>query len=112
MLVKFALDKLKYYQDLEEQGLLIKLPCRIGDIVYRIRHNLDAGKISIFELEVSEINISHVNNSDVTQIVCRNNFEGTRYHYTLEEIGKYVFFTKSEAEQALAKIKGNKSERG
>ena len=27
-------EKLKMYEDLEEQGKLIKLPCRIGDILY------------------------------------------------------------------------------
>ena len=27
-------DELKYYKKLEEQGLLIKLPCKVGDAVY------------------------------------------------------------------------------
>ena len=27
-------EKLKYYEDLEEQGRLIELPCKIGDTVY------------------------------------------------------------------------------
>ena len=27
-------EKLKMYEDLEEQGKLIKLPCTIGDILY------------------------------------------------------------------------------
>lgn len=26
--------KLKDYEDLEEQGLLVKLPCKVGDTVY------------------------------------------------------------------------------
>lgn len=29
-------EKLKHYEDLEEQGLLRKFPCKEGDIVYRI----------------------------------------------------------------------------
>ena len=28
--------KLKEYEDLEEQGLLLKLQCKVGDEVYRI----------------------------------------------------------------------------
>ena len=28
------LTKLKEYQQLEEQGMLIKLPCKVGDVVY------------------------------------------------------------------------------
>jgi hypothetical protein len=31
-----SVDKLRRYEDLEEQGRLIKLPCKIGDVVYRI----------------------------------------------------------------------------
>lgn len=29
-----ALEKLATYEDLEEQGLLVRLPCKVGDIVY------------------------------------------------------------------------------
>lgn len=29
-------EKLAEYEDLEEQGLLIKLPCKVGDTVYKI----------------------------------------------------------------------------
>ena len=32
-----AIDKLAYYEDLEEQGKLIILPCKEGDTVYKIR---------------------------------------------------------------------------
>ena len=31
-----ALNKLAEYEDLEEQGKLIKLPCKVGDRIYRI----------------------------------------------------------------------------
>lgn len=29
-----CIDKLKAYEDLEEQGLLLRLPCKIGDTVW------------------------------------------------------------------------------
>ena len=29
-------EKLKEYEDLEEQGLLLRLPCKVGDALYRI----------------------------------------------------------------------------
>ena len=29
-------EKLREYEDLEEQGLLLKLPCKVGDTVYSI----------------------------------------------------------------------------
>lgn len=36
-IIKLA-DKLREYEDLEEQGLLIRLPCKVGDVVYKIWH--------------------------------------------------------------------------
>ena len=35
------LDKLAHYEDLEEAGRLIELPCKIGDTVYGIRRYHD-----------------------------------------------------------------------
>ena len=32
---RLAIQKLAEYEDLEEQGLLLKLPCKVGDTVYR-----------------------------------------------------------------------------
>ena len=38
--VKMLFNKLKEYEDAEEQGLLLRLPCRLGDIIDRIiSHN-------------------------------------------------------------------------
>lgn len=34
--IKDVLDRLRFYEDLEEQGKLIKLPCKIGDTVYNM----------------------------------------------------------------------------
>ena len=36
-MVAKALEKLAHYEDLEEAGRLIELPCKIGDTVYGIR---------------------------------------------------------------------------
>lgn len=35
-LLKYALEKLAEYEDLEEQGLLLLLPCKVGSTVYAI----------------------------------------------------------------------------
>lgn len=32
------IEKLAYYEDLEEQGLLLELPCKVGDELYRITY--------------------------------------------------------------------------
>lgn len=33
-----AIDKLAHYEDLEERGLLVELPCKVGDTIYSIEH--------------------------------------------------------------------------
>lgn len=40
-----VLDKLAYYEDLEEAGRLIELPCKIGDTVYGIRRYQSERKV-------------------------------------------------------------------
>lgn len=44
-----AVRKLCDYEDLEEQGLLVKLPCKVGDIVY-----VDSAILPIEDMECYE----------------------------------------------------------
>ena len=74
------LEELKAYKDAEEQGLLIRLPCRVGDAVYSVVKD----GLLIVELE----------------------FSLDFYVRRKKDFGKTVFKTKEEAEQALAKMKG------
>ena len=76
-----AYYKLKHYEDLEEQGKLIKLPCKIGDPVYKIVTQRDS-----FDDQEYEV---------VTSV----NFTYDR----IPEIGKTVFLTCEEAEEKLKK---------
>lgn len=82
-----ATEKLAYYEDLEEQGRLIKLPCKIGDTVYGIRRYQDrivkAGTVSeMFYNQDGELIIAIKN-------VCRGCW------------GRQIFGTYEEAEAAL-----------
>ena len=74
--------KLAHYEDLEEQGRLIELPCAVGDTIYEIHD----GEIRT--------------NSLVTK------WRITRY---LEEgfFGESVFTTKEEAEAKLKELENN-----
>lgn len=80
------LEKLKKYEDLEEQGRLVKLPCKVGDKVYkvdRISNKITQHKVIHFEVEWVDFD---------------------NYHYCfLHHFGKTVFLSKEEAE---AKLKG------
>ena len=86
--------KLKEYEDAEEQGLLVKLPCKVGDTVYNLVPRAKKG--------------NEYNTDKVEKIVIRDNsvlllFECGLGKY-IDQIGKSMFLTKEEAEAALAKL--------
>ena len=93
----------------EEQGLLIKLPCKVGNKVYIIVH-----KSRVYEMEVMAIYPFGAFYEDEEKEISRiyNLFlDGNVYykHCTFYDIGKTVFLTKEEAEKALAKVKAGEN---
>lgn len=100
--------KLKEYEDLEEQGLLLKLPCKVGDKAYYIHKtylaNADKWINEIDEVEVESF-IVNVN------LFVNVNFYigGDRFRKTLTPY-KTLFFTKEEAETKMKEYNGVKTE--
>lgn len=92
-----VLQKLADYEDLEEQGRLIKLPCKVGDIVYGI----SMGKL--ISLTVNEISIFYMKGEKIINVKCQNNDEFR--NYVEREFGKTVFLTESEAEAKLNELR-------
>lgn len=92
--------KLKEYEDLEEQGLLLRLPCKVGNIVYSIAND---GKIYPVKA-TREVRIV----DGVLHIIC----ESCKYSdlVSYDDIGKTVFLTKSEAEAKLKELRGGENE--
>lgn len=92
------LEKLAEYEDLEEQGLLLRLPVKAGDIVYIISRNNE-----IIPLNVHGINIR----KDDFTILAKN--EKYRGYSILLLLSKYEsvdwFLTKAEAEQKLKELR-------
>lgn len=93
--------KLKHYEDLEEQGRLIELPCKVGDTVYLIYNSINDSKwrLAIGFYSVTDI-LLNVNREPLVRI---SNTYGT---FKLSEFGKKVFLTKEEAEAKLEELKG------
>lgn len=79
------LEKSKEYQQLEEQGRLIKLPCKAGDTVYHVVQ----GRI----VEVSNVDLFFLLLS-----VAENRFNDS------------VFLTKTEAETKLKELGGGEND--
>ena len=73
------LEKLKEYQQLEEQGRLVKLPCKVGDNVWVIMTGMTGKHPVLF----------------------RQSFELSM----LKHWGTSVFLTKSEAEAKLKELR-------
>jgi hypothetical protein len=77
-----AYYKLKEYEDLEEQGLLLKLPCKVGDTIYEIV------------------------NDEIISFSFQKQWRIARY---LEAgiFGKIAFLTKEEAEETLKRLESD-----
>ena len=79
-----------HYEQLEEQSLLIKLPCNVRDRVFS-NHNLHSTK-----------------GDKVTQIKINRgglHFKTWWGYFRISDIGKTIFLTKEEAEKALEERK-------
>lgn len=99
-----AIQKLAKYENLEEQGLLLQLPCKVGDTVYVIPSQVN------YDLNI--LNKYTENNRVYAQVVdsvrmwrhekyCLSTCEGLRIVRS-ESFGETWFLTMEEAEKALA----------
>lgn len=103
---RMILEKLAEYEDLEEQGLLVRLPCKIGDTVYRV----NAGaKQPIIPMTVSEIHFLCYKNERAVRFDAIGKEDMGESCYRLEDIGKIVFLTREEAEKKLEEIQNDKT---
>lgn len=94
-IIAVSLEKLKKYEDLKEQGKLLKLPCAVGDTVWFIKSNFSFMS-EPKEEKIRKIEIIHGEIIFRTENRCFN----------MRCIGKTVFLTKEEAEAALKKMGG------
>lgn len=91
-----VLDKLATYEDLEEQGLLVRLPVEIGTELFQPC----ADRKSIIRSIV--INNTITDDDIYIGIVDER---GNERHYSKKSIGKTVFLTREEAEKELEEMK-------
>ena len=92
------LRKLKDYEDLDEQGRLIKLPCKVGDTVYAPTRDF-----------ISELRIAHISvyeNNTFFHWMLNTGIYPNLDGFSVDKIGKTVFLTKSEAEVKLKELRG------
>lgn len=86
--------RLAKYEDLEEQGLLLKLPCKVGDTVWEITNKCEEGYFDCCG-----------NCDDCSSR--KLSIEKTKFIINmLDEIGDWYFLTQSEAEEKLRELEG------
>ena len=92
-----ASEKLAEYEDLEEQGLLVRLPCKVGDTVYvPTRNFISELRIIMISVDMHGIYFGWKLNSGIY-----SNLDG----FSINKLGKTVFLTREEAEKKLEELK-------
>ena len=100
-LLQNAYEKIKYFEDLEEQGLLLKLPCKVGDTVYevqKIRHRIQP--LEIISVYIGRMGELYFYWELKDGIGIYQNVKG----FGISQLGKTVFLTQAEAEEALKRV--------
>lgn len=98
-------DKWQEYKNLEEHGLLVRLPCKVGDKVW----DNDFGHPESYEIKAFSYGYcdSYVEPDIEDQIIFYyENYSGSiTGSFAMSEIGKTVFLTREEAAKKLEEIK-------
>lgn len=89
-------DCLAAYEELEEQNKLLKLPCKIGDLVYTVDFiDKQIEKERICSIEISEYGVD----------IFARDIQDDLNNYLLTDFGESVYLTREEAEKALREFK-------
>lgn len=103
------LEELKSYKEAEEQGLLVRLPCKVEDIVWELCL-CDDGNYKIFPMIVKTISKYGTLRQVKKDITIWNIYAESDYTYmykSFADFGKTVFSTKEEAEKKMEEMKKN-----
>lgn len=92
------LEELKSYKEAEEQGLLVRLPCKVGEKLWCIVNS------TIRELRVHHFDMPAFGTTDIVFRYA----DGFKLERFVGEIGKTVFLTREEAENKLEEMKNGK----
>ena len=88
-------EKLKYYEDLEEQGRLVVLPCNIGDMLFMIKDG------EVYDGAVRFMRWECHKDRGVRSDIAANPNPYFSIGASFDDFGKTVFLTREEAEDML-----------
>lgn len=106
--IQAVFEKLAAYEDLEEQGRLVVLPCKVGDTVYTFYNGKNCKwptnmkRRKIYETLVSGIRLHDWDADDWRLLLLFDTREASGcYEFSFSEVGKTVFLTRAEVEKAM-----------
>lgn len=107
-----AIKKLADYEDLEDQGLLVRLPCKVGDTVWVVTSPINVFDYDKYdgdaEYEVYESFLSSVSyyaSGEQFRIYAKVTNSFIAAYFRECDFGKSIFFTREEAEKKLEELK-------
>ena len=110
--IKEAMAKLAEYEELEEQGLMLKLPCKIGDDVYKIPSEVNF-KLNVLSKHEENNRVYHQKVAKVVladghwYLECDKDREYGTGSICLDTfLGETWFLSKEEAEAKLKELGG------
>ena len=98
-----AIQKLAEYENVEEQGLLLRLPCKVGDTIYEVSY--ENREFVIKEHIVNEF-IYRAYRFPRIEIYCENE-NGFLVCNNIGKLDECLFLTKAEAEQKLKEMESD-----
>lgn len=99
------LTKLAVYEDLEEQGLLVRLPDDLKKKVYRITYEYtECSNFGETKNNCENYNCNRDCDSQKRFYIVENRLEFMLFCNYYHELGKTVFLTREEAEKKLEEI--------
>ena len=110
-LLEKAFYKLAEYENAEEEGRLVVLPCKVGDTVYQlfVTDIIDKKIIyKIFQSKVTRIIIDRFRTIFSFETLDENKYKS---ELTMESFGETVFLTREETDKTLNEIEVNYGKR-
>ena len=111
--IRAVLRRLAEYEDLEERGLLLRLPCKDWmDIVFGKQETFFGIDESYIENPIREMTVDSADRFTwydgwKTLVLNGADENGLDWEFSPEDIGKTVFLTQFEAEQKLNEMETN-----
>ena len=101
-----CMERLAEYEDLEEQGKLLKLPCAAGDTIYHVCIPKN-DEPQIIEMKVGCVEPcgairNYKGTCEVWNVYAETDY--TKAYFKFFDFGKTVFLTGEEAEAALKEL--------